>query len=535
MNLYVEYFVLGLIANFLTILCFFLIPWPTSIEVISTTGFAYIGLFPFVTMILALALNNQKQRILGTHVITNQKALLQASLDSTQTMEIYVINHDYTYIAFNQFHQDSMKKYYGVQIEKGMCLFDVVGEGKIKDRLKKMFDQALDGAVFSKQLQLEIEQEKYLQESYTPIRNSSNEILGITVFSHDITEQVKHEKSMRYLSYHDTLTGVHNRRFYQEQIKHFDQEAFWPLSVMIADINGLKIMNDAFGHEAGDQLLKYVSDVLISIFPDPTNVMRIGGDEFVILLTNTTREQANKFIETFKKVIVKKSILKMKVSVSFGIAVKSDARSMHEVLKEAEDNMYAQKLFEVTSHRNETIKTILQTLQEKNPREELHSKRVSVICSKLGLALNLSSEDINLLNVISSLHDIGKIAIDDAILNKPGKLTEQEWETIKKHPEIGFRILSAAPQYAEIAQDILSHHERHDGKGYPRGLVGEDIPLRARIISIIDSFDAMTSDRPYRKGMTHKEAIDELLRCSGTQFDPKLVDVFVNDVLLTEK
>ena len=140
----------------------------------------------------------------------------------------------------------------------------------------------------------------------------------------------------------------------------------------------------------------------------------------------------------------------------------------------------------------------------------------------------MTDDELDLLKLISELHDIGKIAIDDSILNKPGKLDDKEWEAIKKHPEIGYRILSATPEYSEIAQDILSHHERYDGKGYPRGLVGEEIPIRARIISIADAFDAMISDRPYRKAMTTYEAIEEIKRNSGSQFDPEISKIFLD-------
>jgi len=217
----------------------------------------------------------------------------------------------------------------------------------------------------------------------------------------------------------------------------------------------------------------------------------------------------------------------MSISVSFGVATKILEEPIHEVIKLAEDDMYTHKLFEIASHRNETIKTIISTLHEKNPREEAHSKRVSEICIAIGTKLEMKSDEIALLKAISNLHDIGKIAIDDSILNKKGPLDEKEWEQIKKHPEIGYRILSSSPEYAEIAQDILSHHERYDGKGYPRGLSGEDIPLRARIISIADSYDAMISERPYRRPLTHQEALEEIKKYSGTQFDPELAKLFI--------
>jgi HD-GYP domain-containing protein (c-di-GMP phosphodiesterase class II) len=215
-------------------------------------------------------------------------------------------------------------------------------------------------------------------------------------------------------------------------------------------------------------------------------------------------------------------------SISFGAAEHTGLKTMGAMVIAAEDDMYARKLFETASHRSETIKTILQTLHEKNPREEAHSKRVSSICVAMGEALGMSSDELKLLHTISHLHDIGKIAIDERILNKAGKLDALEWETIKKHPEIGYRILAASNEYADVAIDILSHHERFDGKGYPRGLQGENIPLRARIISIADAFDAMISMRTYKNQLTHDQALEELKRGKGTQFDPVLVDCFLS-------
>jgi HD-GYP domain-containing protein (c-di-GMP phosphodiesterase class II) len=167
-------------------------------------------------------------------------------------------------------------------------------------------------------------------------------------------------------------------------------------------------------------------------------------------------------------------------------------------------------------------------LYEKNLREETHSKRVSQICTEMGKASGVNSDEQKLLNAISNLHDIGKIAIDESILNKPGKMDDNEWVTIKRHPEIGYRILSASSEYADVAVDVLSHHERYDGTGYPRVIIGDAIPLRARIIAIADVYDAMKSLRTYRTTLSHEDAIAELQKWKGIQFDPMLVDVFVN-------
>ena len=289
-------------------------------------------------------------------------------------------------------------------------------------------------------------------------------------------------------------------------------------------------MNDAFGHVEGDRLIILVAKLIKETFNDfETYISRLGGDEIIVLLPNTGEDAAKKLADKAKTRIENEYINHMAVSVSYGVSTKLDNEDLEDVINVAETDLYKKnKLFESSSHRNESIKTILNTLKTKDVYSETHSNRVADICKQIGRKLGMTKQDLNLLTMISNLHDIGKISIDDKILNKPGKLTEEEWKIMKRHPETGYRILSSLPEYGEIAQDILSHHERYDGYGYPRGLKGEDIPIRARIISIADAYDAMTSDRPYRSKMTHEVAMKELLDNKGTQFDPKLIDIFVS-------
>jgi putative nucleotidyltransferase with HDIG domain len=196
--------------------------------------------------------------------------------------------------------------------------------------------------------------------------------------------------------------------------------------------------------------------------------------------------------------------------------------------------MYKHKVVENDSLRGNIVKSIFNAIREKNPRIEGHLKRVSALCQRIGAAMDLSETEINELRVCGLLHDIGKIAIDESILKKTEPLTEQEWVEIKRHSDIGYRILSSSPEMSDIAQCILSHHERYDGKGYPKGLKQEEIPFLSRIISVADSYDAMTNERPYKKALTEKMAVQELIRCKGTQFDPKIVDVFISKVLSRE-
>ena len=363
-------------------------------------------------------------------------------------------------------------------------------------------------------------------------QDSTGKISYITGVAQDITERKNTEIEKEYLRTHDLATGLTNRVYFHESISDFDQEDNLPLSVINFDINGLRIINDAFGHEYGNQYIKSVSDILKSIFVDNCFVSRVGGDQFVVVMKNTDKELAEIKAKEVSEIVYAHDINGVRLSISYGIALKSQSEEdINSLFQLSEKEMYSNKAFESQSYRSGTIRSMIKAYHEKNPREEEHSHRVSDMCEKFAIAVNMSNDDINKFKAISHLHDIGKIAIDEAILNKPGKLTEEEWGIIKKHPEIGARILSTSDEYAVIADDILSHHERWDGKGYPRGIAGKDIPLRARMIAIIDSYDAMISDRPYRKAMSQKEAVEELYRCAGTQFDPELVDVFVKKVI----
>lgn len=368
----------------------------------------------------------------------------------------------------------------------------------------------------------------WVETVVSKVADSKGQMTKIRGSDKDITERKHRDDEILYVNQHDYLTRLYNRRYFDQALETLDSPENLPIALIMGDVNGLKLVNDAFGHATGDTLLIDVAKVLQSQFGRLGIVARIGGDEFCVALPKTSASEARKAAQHAKDQIEKAKILGVPQSISFGVAVKNDASALRLVLVKAEDDMYARKLFETASHRSETIKTILQTLHEKNPREEAHSKRVSMICTAIGEALGMPSDELKLLNAIGHLHDIGKIAIDERILNKQGKLDALEWETIKKHPEIGYRILSASSEYADVAIDILSHHERYDGNGYPQGLIGEAIPLRSRIIAIADAYDAMISMRTYKNQLTHDQAVEELKRGKGTQFDPDLVDCFLN-------
>ncbi|MEL7654632.1 MAG: diguanylate cyclase [Bacillota bacterium] len=340
------------------------------------------------------------------------------------------------------------------------------------------------------------------------------------------------EQENIYLSYFDVLTGLYNRRYYEMEVNRLDIENNLPISVIMADVNGLKMINDAFGHHLGDELLRKAADAIRSICRTNDVIARWGGDEFVILLPNTAYEEAEKVVGRIKDACCEESVNMVRVSMSLGWDTKTTMEMcIAEVLKNAEDEMYKFKIIQNEGLRGNIINTIVKTLYEKNPREEEHSERVGELAEKIGIAIGFSDIAVSKLKVIGHLHDIGKIAVEEGILNKSGRLTEQEQEEIKRHPDVGYRILSATSEMLELADCVLAHHERWDGKGYPRGLTGERIPLEARIIALADSYDAMSSERPYRKALDEEVILYEIKRNAGYQFDPELARAFVEKVM----
>jgi len=372
-----------------------------------------------------------------------------------------------------------------------------------------------------------------IEDSAAPIINNDGKISGVVLVFRDFTDKKKKREIVEYFSFHDYLTGLFNRAYYEKELQRLQAEEFMPVSVIMADVNGLKLTNDAFGHAKGDELLKSFSRVLKNLCcQDKLIVSRTGGDEFIILMPLCDKDKAEQLIEELNKRISEVTLENVVLSVSFGYDTCKDVDTpLSLTAKNAEDNMYANKLTESTSMRNKTISIIMKTLYEKNKVEEEHSKRVSVLVREIAEAMDFSGYEVHEIEIAGLMHDIGKIGIDIDILNKPGILSEAEYEEIKKHSEVGYRILSSVNDFSRIADIILYHHERWDGKGYPKGLKGEDIPLKARIIMVADAYDAMISERAYRKPLPKELAIDELKKMSGIQFDEKITRIFIEKVL----
>jgi diguanylate cyclase (GGDEF)-like protein/PAS domain S-box-containing protein len=371
-------------------------------------------------------------------------------------------------------------------------------------------------------------EDRWVTTTKIPLFNKKGSIIGTFGITRDITDMKKNEDKIKYMSFHDYLTGLYNRAYFEEELLRLDTERNLPLSIILGDINGLKMINDTYGHERGDELLIKVAGILKQCFRKSDIISRWGGDEFMILLPLTDYSRAEEIVGKIGKTCYQYSTQDLPVSISLGISTKvKEDESIEEILKAAENKMYLQKTYDEKRTRRSMIFSLEKSLDKKDYETEEHIERMEKLALLLGKDLNLPEDKLNDLVMLAALHDIGKIAVADSIILKPEKLTPEEWELVKKHPEVGYRIAKSSIDLAVIANAILAHHENWDGSGYPEGLKSEEIPLVSRIISIVDAYDAMTNDRPYRKAFTREQAIADIKRYSGTKYDPKLVEVFI--------
>lgn len=359
--------------------------------------------------------------------------------------------------------------------------------------------------------------------------DGSFEILGI---ARDVTERKLREESLLNLVYRDTLTGLHNRTYLEKRIAELQADpAAFPLAVISADIDSLKEINDSLGHNQGDRLLVQYAQILKKALPPNAEIARTGGDEFTAVITQITTKRAQELCERIQQAIALANFSghEPKLSISLGYAVcESPESDILKALRDADSMMYESKLRQLSSSRHGTVRVLLAALQAKDAETEKHAQRVAKWCIRLAEAVGLGPQETNQLMLLAQVHDIGKLGVPDYLLTKRGTLTEAEREKLREHCVIGYRIASASKELSPIAKLILHHHEWWDGTGYPCRLAGESIPVVCRILAIVDAFDAMVGARPYRKPITVAEALLELVKYSGRQFDPHLVERFVD-------
>ena len=460
----------------------------------------------------------------------NRQALLKGLIDAIPDLIIHKDVHR-RYLecnrAFQAFAGLDKVEILGKQDGEFLCgdaeeMFLEGDEACLKEGATQRYERAIeDGG-----------ERRYFETIKTPYRDAGGSIIGLIGISRDVTFRKLEEERILYLNTHDTMTGLHNRAYLAEAGKNLDQPEFLPLTVVMGDINGLKLINDSLGHTRGDQVIAASADILSNCLRPGDAVARTGGDEFTVLLPNTDDAAAEAFVESVRGACRARATTMDELrfaSLSLGWATKHrPEESLDEVRKAAEDAMYHRKIFQQRSLHNSILSSMKKTMLEKSDETEAHAERLAQLSQRLGKALKLPDESLVTLELLSTLHDIGKIAIDKNILTKVEPLTDADWQEIRKHPEVGYRIAQASPDLMHIAEYILSHHERWDGRGYPRGISGTAIPMLARILSVVDSYDAMTQDRSYRKAMPLPAALDEIRRNAGTQFDPMIAGAFLS-------
>ncbi len=360
--------------------------------------------------------------------------------------------------------------------------------------------------------------------SYPQIRNG--EIIGAVITFMDITDRKKREEEIRYLSCHDTLTGLQNRRCFEQNLNKIDIPENLPLSVIFADINGLKMTNDIFGHTAGDELIKKTAQILTQSCREDDIVARVGGDEFIILLPKTNEESAKKILSRIDSSFSNARVAAIKCSISLGSDTKTRfEQSFEETTANAENAMYKDKIMNRKSINRDIIDTIIETLHSRSIREKQHSIAVSELCVEFGSVLQLPEPKISKLKRAGYLHDIGKITLDTTLLTKD-TLSEEEIEEMRQHSVVGYRILNLFDDTLDLAEYVYSHHERWDGNGYPRGLKGEQIHIIARIISITEVYERVLNKGTLSIEERKSAAIKVIKEGAGTQFDPEIAELF---------
>ncbi|WP_123041601.1 HD domain-containing phosphohydrolase [Cohnella candidum] len=350
----------------------------------------------------------------------------------------------------------------------------------------------------------------------------------IMVILTDITEQYKSKEQLEFLSTHDPLTGMFNRNYVDKWLSEFRRGAFRPLSMVMADMNGLKLVNDVFGHLQGDEMLTRAGGIIRQAFGEDAVCSRWGGDEFLVLLPGADADACAEKIAKLREACEAVAAYPIQISMAVGSATMNGPdEDESRLFLQAEKEMYKQKLLESRRVRKKLIREISEAMYDRGIEDPLHVERVSKLALGLAERIGIAPESPQAatLELLARLHDVGNIAIPQDVFRHGGDLTPEQWEIVRTHSEIGYRLAFSLGEPA-LAEAILSVHERWDGSGYPYGLREDQIPELSRLFAVVDAYDAMTHERPHRRALSRDEALAEIRKASGKQFEPRLAEVF---------
>lgn len=438
---------------------------------------------------------------------------------------VFILNNQGVFLDFLS---DNLEKKLYVSKENfiGKKINQVFPEKYASIFMSAINSAAANGELQILEYQLSIEN-KLLTFEARIVNYNKNKIL---VMARDITDKKANEDKIYKMSMFDVLTDLYNRNYFENELARLEKDNNSNVAIVICDVDGLKLVNDSLGHAKGDEYLKTAAKILKAFFKENDIIARIGGDEFAVLLKNAAEEEISKIKNEIKNHLerINSENTLIPMSISIGFAVKNEKnKDLHEVFREADDFMYREKLHHIQSAKGKNIEILMNMLAARDFATHGHENRMEPLAVMLARAIGMNEEQISEVSLFTRFHDIGKIGIPDNILFKNGKLTAEEKAVMNRHTEIGYRIAKSSPDLVHISDWILKHHENWDGSGYPFGIRGEEIPIQCRMVSIIDAYDAMTNDRPYRKAVSRQEAVDEIKRCSGKQFDPDIAEKFI--------
>ena len=382
-------------------------------------------------------------------------------------------------------------------------------------------------------------EKRLLAVTKVPKINNRGDVNFVICSAEDITEQQRKEEKIQYLTFHDPLTGLYNRTFYEEELKRLDVPRKLPLSIITCDVNGLKVANDIFGHQVGDELLVEVGKFLKKATRNEDIVARWGGDEFVVMLPNTSKNEAKKITERIDELMRDQTVELIPVSVACGSATKEHKEEdVKKIFNKAEDRMYRNKSDVKDNKEDALLKRFTTKFFGTEFHALHHTEEIQTTGKRLGEALNLNAKEQELLELLITYHDIGKITVPKHILEGETNLNDREWEQYKNHVEIGYRIAKSIPALNPVSKEILHHHEKFDGTGFPGIRQGKEIPYLSRILAVVDIYDGLRSDIFYpldqdhcfKSPLSEEKAMEEILRRSGTFFDPEIVQAFMQRI-----